>query len=73
MFNEEISEMLGRETLYKGNGFTLEDAIGAIATHEARHATDKSANEIFEPSKYKREELAGSDEKEYINERIKER
>ena len=73
LFNEEISEMLGRETLYKGNGFTLEDAIGAIATHEARHATDKSANEIFEPSKYKREELAGSDEKEYINERIKER
>ena len=43
----------------------------AIATHEARHATDKSANEKFEPSKYKREELAGSDEKEYINEHIK--
>ena len=73
LFNEEISEMLGRETLYKGNGLTLEDAIGAIATHEARHATDKNANERFEPSEYKREELAGSDEKEYINERINER
>lgn len=65
--------MLGRETLYKGNGLTLEDAIGAIATHEARHATDKNANERFEPSECKREELAGSDEKEYINERINER
>ena len=63
---QKIKEYISSDTMH----YYIKDYQGNVG---CGCKTDKSANEIFEPSKYKREELAGSDEKEYINERIKER